>query len=476
MPPRPSPLAVALCVVLTAPFARAQSAPAAPLRLTLAEALHVAAEDPPAVRVALARAAAAQAQIDVARSAYYPSVTLGLSGNISTGLSGSFSINEGQQLVNGVPLGVPRRTETAFDRNSISLGASASVTGRIPIWDFGRTSNAVDAAERGAGAARAAGATARVQAMGAVGSAYLTVLSDQEAVSAARAIFTQREAHLRIADGLVTAGARPPIERTRAQVNLEVARLDLTRTEGRTLNDRLALAAALGLDPLRALELAPVDDGVLAADDDPARAAEAAVRSRPELAAARLRVAQAEAQAAGTRAGRAPVLAGQVQVSAGSSRDGSSADSQTNGLPATSTSSNDGLQGGLSAGLSLTWPVFDPTVNANVRASEANVATARANLAQQSLQLRAAAAQAALSARIARIALEQAERLAVVSAANLDQATGRYQSGAAPLLEIIDAQAADASARAQVITARLAWQTARLNVLVATGEVVRLAR
>ena len=64
----------------------------------------------------------------------------------------------------------------------------------------------------------------------------------------------------------------------------------------------------------------------------------------------------------------------------------------------------------------------------------------------------------------------------MVAAANLDQATGRYQSGAAPLLEIIDAQAADASARAQVITARLAWQTARLNVLVATGEVARLAR
>lgn len=450
-----SPLALALCVVLSAPLALAQSAPAAPLQLSLAEALRRAAADPPAVRVALARAAATQAQIDVARSAYYPSLSL----------SGSTSINyrNFSNRTTGLVIG-GRQVDQETSGDSATFSASAAANGQIPIWDFGRTSNAVAASEQASNAARSDTDTARIQAMGAVASAYLTVLSDQEAIAAAQATVTQREAHLRIADGLVTAGARPPIERVRAQVNLDVARLDLTRTEGRTLNDRAALAAALGVDPLQQFMLAPADEGSLTADDDPARASEAAVRARPELAALRHRVAQAEAQAAGARANRAPALSAQASAAVNYNT--------ILGTGVGQSGNSESVQGGVS----LSWPAFDPTINANIRASEANIATARANLAQQSLQVRAAATQAALSARIARLALEQAERLAVSAAANLEQATGRYQSGAAPLLEIIDAQAADASARAQVITARLAWQTARLNVLVATGELARLAR
>jgi multidrug efflux system outer membrane protein len=455
MPHRPSPLAVALCVVLTAPFARAQSAPAAPLRLTLAEALRRAAEDPPAVRVALARAAAAQAQIDVARSAYYPSLSV----------SGSASINYRNfaNRTTGLVIG-GRQVDQETSGDSTTFGANAALNGQVNIWDFGRTSNAVDASEHGSRAARSDTDSARIQAMGAVASTYLTVLSDQEAIAAAQATLTQREAHLRIADGLVTAGARPPIERVRAQVNLDVARLDLTRTEGRALNDRAALAAALGVDPLQELTLAPADEGALTVDDDPARASAAAVQARPELASLRHRLAQAEAQAAGARANLAPALSAQASAAI--------AYNTILGTGVGQSGNSESVQGGVS----LSWPAFDPTVRANIRASEANIATARANLAQQSLQVRSAATQAAMSARIARLALEQAERLAVSAAANLEQATGRYQSGAAPLLEIIDAQAADASARAQVITARLAWQTARVNLLVATGELARMAR
>jgi len=450
-----SPLALALCFVLSAPAALAQSALAAPLQLTLAEALRRAAADPPAVRVALARAAATQAQIDVARSAYYPSLSL----------SGSTSINyrNFSNRTTGLVIG-GRQLDQETSGDSTTFSANAALNGQIPIWDFGRTSNAVEASEQASNAARSDTDTARIQAMGAVASAYLTVLSDQEAIAAAQATVTQREAHLRIADGLVTAGARPPIERVRAQVNLDVARLDLTRTEGRTLNDRAALAGALGVDPLQQFTLAPADEGALTADDDPARASEAAVRARPELASLRHRVAQAEAQASGARANRAPALTAQASAALSYNT--------ILGTGVGQSGNSESVQGGVS----LSWPAFDPTINANIRASEANIATARANLAQQSLQVRSAAAQAALSARIARIALEQAERLAVSAAANLDQATGRYQSGAAPLLEIIDAQAADASARAQVITARLGWQTARLNVLVATGELARFAR
>ncbi len=189
----------------------------------------------------------------------------------------------------------------------------------------------------------------------------------------------------------------------------------------------------------------------------------AAVANRPEFAAARQRLAQAESQASAARSGRLPTLAAQASGTVNYSE-------RLQGQGAF------GISEQLQGAVTLSWPVFDPTVQANVRVADANVTTARETLAQQSLQVRAAAVQAAINLHAARLTLDQSERLAATAAANLDQATGRYQAGAAPLLELVDAQAADASARYTVVRARLAFQIARVNLLTATGEIERLAR
>lgn len=434
---RVTPLVIALLTL--APSAFAQSAP---VELTLAEALRRGREDPPAVRTALARAAATEAQIDQARAGYYPTVTA--SGSASMGFSD-------QPVLSNVRY------------QSVTVGMGANVTARIPIYDFGRTSNNVEAATRSSGAAREDLRAARLSAMASVAAAYLTVLSDQEVINAARATITQREAHLRIAEGLVAAGARPPIERTRAVVDLDVGRLDLSTAEARERNDRATLAAALGIDPLRDVTLTAVEGDALRADDDPARAAAAAVANRAEFAAARVRLSQAEAQASAARSGRLPTLSAQASGAVNYSE-------RITGQGAFGVSEQ--LQGSVT----LSWPMFDPSVNANVRIADANVTTARETLAQQSLQVRSAAVQAAINLRTAAVTLEQSEHFATSAAANLEQANGRYQSGAAALLELVDAQAADASARYAVIRARLSLQIARVNLLTATGELGRLAR
>ncbi len=439
MPRTLASLSLAFALVVSGSSALAQ---AEPLALTLREALRRGAEDPPAVRSAIARAEVARAQIEQARAGYYPTVT--------TSASASMGFSDQPVLAN-------------LRYQSTTVGLSANVTVRAPIYDFGRTANAVEASTRGGRASREDLRTARLQAMSAVASAYLTVLSDQEAINAARATVAQREAHLRIAEGLVTAGARPPIERTRAEVDLDVGRLDLTSAEARERNDRATLAAALGIDPLREVTLAAVDDESLSADDDPARASASAVEHRPEFAAARARLQQAEAQASASRAGRLPVLAAQASAGVNYSE-------RIQGQGAFGVSEQ--LQGAVT----LSWSALDPTVNANVRIADANVTTARETLAQQSLQVRAAAVQAAINLRASRLLLDQSERLATSAAANLAQATGRYEAGAAPLLELVDAQAADASARYAVVRARVAFQIARVSVLTATGEIDRLAR
>jgi outer membrane protein TolC len=442
-----------VALVLLAFIAMPSLAAAQAMRLGFVDALRRGAADPPAVRAALARASVAAAQVSLAEAAYLPSIGFSANGNAS--------YNNFFRRTTGLVI-AGRDVEQVNEGSSFGLGVNASADVRMTLYDFGRTSNNVRAAERASLAARADTQLARAQAAGAIASAYLAVLSDAEAIAAARATLAQREAHLRIAEGLVTVGTRPPIDRTRAEVNLDVARLDLTAAEARAESDRATLAAALGIDPLRGVEVEPVDEVLLRIDDDLAHAADAAVRTRPELAGARARLAQAEAQAAAVRAGRLPTLA----ASAGASVQLN----QIIGNGVGTTGNSEAIQ----AGVTLSWPAFDPAVRANVRVSESSVITARETLAQQSLQVRAAAVQAAINARAARVSLTQSERLAVNAAATLDMATGRYQSGAAALLELIDAQAADAGARIAVVRARLAWQLARVNLLVATGEIERL--
>ncbi len=416
--------------------------------ITLGEALRIARNDPPTVRVAAARVGSASAQADAARAAYYPSLS------VSTSPSLGFSDRPFQ--INPVTGQVLRLQNSSFS-------VDGSATGRVTLWDFGRTANAVTAAERGTAAARADERISALQSMTSAAQAYLTVLNDRESVSAARSIVAQREAHLRIAQGMVDAGARPPIEVTRARVNLESARLDLTLTEARERNDRAVLAASLGIDPLVEIDPAPVDDGAIEVSDDPAWASRSAVEGRPEFAAQRARVAQAEAQMAQTRAGRNPVLSATAQGS-------------VNYQQVLTGTNFGGVSESVSAGVSLTWPLFDPVNRANLAVAEANLRTARESLEAQSLQVRTTAVQAAMGLRSARLTLEQSERLAAGATANLEQAEGRYRGGAAPLLELVDAQAADAGAGVAVLRARLMLQMARVQVLSATGGIERLAR
>ncbi len=412
-----------------APDAFAQTVPTS---LTLSDAMRRAAADPPAVRASLARVHAAEAQAATARTGYLP--TLNATGTAAMGYSD-------QPVLSNVRY------------QSVTASVGASVTARIPIYDFGRTAGAVDAASRGADASREDLRLARAQAAAQVAQLYLAVLSDAETVAAAGVTITQREAHLRVADGLVAAGTRPPVERVRAALDLDAARLDLAVAEARERGDRAALAAALGIDPLRPIALAPVDERDLAVNDDAAWAAAQSV-ARPDFAAARQRLMQAEAQVEAARAARRPSLTGQASASVSYAE-------------ALSGQGAFGLSGQAQAGLSLTIPVFDATLGANVRSAEAAVVNAQEALAQQSLTVRTNAVQAAISLQGARAALAQSERVAEQAAVNLAQVEGRYQGGTAPLLEVIDAQTVDANARMTTVRARLQRQVAAVNLLVA---------
>lgn len=414
--------------------------------VTFTEALRLAARMPPAVRAAVARVTAANAQIEQARAAWLPTI----------GVSTSPSINFSDRPF------LPATDTTPAQRlqgSSFNIDATAGL--RWNLFDFGRTSANVRASERSRDALREDSRTATLQAISSAATQYLTVLGDMEAIETTRVTVTQREARLRIAQGRVEAGAAGPNEAVRAQVDLDAGRLDLSIAEARAASDRAALAASLGLDPAIPLQVTRLPDEALAADDDPARAAGDAVTARPEFAAARHRLAQAQAQADLAHANRRPALTANANASVGYNE----------------VLAGRGLSGvseTVSGGVSLSWQVFDRSLAAAADAADASVATARETLDAQSLSVRTAAVQAAVASRSARAQVEQAERLAAGTASNLELATGRYQGGAGTLLEVVDAQAADASARIAVVRARLNLALSRAQLLAATGRLERL--
>jgi outer membrane protein TolC len=409
--------------------------------IALADVAQFARENVPTVLVAMATARVAESQIGLARTAMQPT--------LSALIDGAAEFRTGPAATGGIA------TYT-----STAVAGEGALNLSWTLWDFGRTALNVEAAERAYNSARQDVRAAERLAVSLAATAYYALLADEELVATTEETVRQRERELEITRGLVTGGARAQIERTRAQVALDTARLDLSTAQGAVLNDAAALASTLAIDPVIPLRVARPRE--LPIDDNPAHAADAAVDSRPEIAAARARVQAAESAVAAAYAGWRPSLFirgnGTVQFIV----------SRTDSL---GMSMNEvGPAFGAAGILGLNIPIFDPTVLANVRVAQAQLANARARVAQQVLAVRTDAVQAALGVRSARQAVAEAERLAAGAAANLQQAEGRYRAGAAPLLELVDAQAADAMARIAVIRVRFQLEAAKVRLLGSVGR------
>jgi outer membrane protein TolC len=421
-------------------------APAA-TTLTLSTVVQRARENAPAVLVAIERARAASAQADLARAGYLPTVTL--SGGTS------FALSNGTQVIGGT---------IATNNTNYSLNFDASASLRWTIWDFGRTAGSVDNAEASERASVLdAEATRRTAVSAAVG-AYYAVVLDRDAIENARATERVRARALEVARGYTEAGARPDIERTRAEVSLASARLDVANAEVQFRADLAALAGALGIDATGELDAqAP---SPLSLDEDGVLAAQRAATDRPDVLASRLRTQQADLQVDNARRGFLPTLSASASAGIRYTANWRYVDPMWSDTRGPSESVN--------AGVTLSWAAFDPTVRANVRIAEANAAVARAQEQQSIIAARTEAVQAVVAARAARQALEQSETLARGAAANLGQAQGRYEQGIGTMLELVDAQAADAQARASLVRARWQWEVAKARAWIAQGRVESL--
>jgi outer membrane protein TolC len=280
------------------------------------------------------------------------------------------------------------------------------------------------------------------------------VAYDQNIVSSKRVAVKHRTRFAAIAKALVDKGVRPAFDESRARVLLESARHDLTIAEARLQIDRARLATVAGIE---VSQIERVSAPLLpAVNDDATKAAERSEKARPDVAAAVSDVEASDHRVDAARAGWLP----RIGVDVGGSYRFTRRDFDDYTVPRREGS----------AMVTVTVPIFEPAVGAQVDAAKAELAGAHAREERARRQARLEATEAALSLKAAKAALTRAQELESAASSALVVIEARYASGLATPLELVDAETQDNDARETLMAAELRLHLATVDVLVSTGR------
>jgi outer membrane protein len=214
---------------------------AAPIVLTLDQAMQYAVDHYPAVRAALEQVTASTAGVNVARSAYLPRLDSLWQSNRAT-TNNVF----GQILPQGV---IPALTGPVLPSAS-SQSFWGSATGTLFSWepfDFGLRRAGVVSAEAALTQARAGEVLTRLDVQNAVAQAFLNVLAAQRALTAAQADLDRRRVLLQSVQVLVNNQLRPGAEASRADAERAAAQTRLSQAQQTLTIAQTTLTRVLGL-------------------------------------------------------------------------------------------------------------------------------------------------------------------------------------------------------------------------------------
>ena len=332
-----------------------------PRRITLAEALVYARGHQPAVLASVARIRTEKANAEVPRSQYYP--LLGLTAQLLEGTANNTTASFlGDPLV-GLPRigGTPSRTsDDASWKPHASTLAAAGLSQEI--FDFGRIAAEAAAADANVTVAAQAADTQLLEIEFNVEEAFFAVHAAKSILQASEEAYQRSLVHRNFASAGVKSGLRSPIDLTRAEADLSRFDTGRIRARGGLAVAQTVLAAAVGWSE-PALD---ATDETPAAGNLPAlsNAIQLASQRDPRLqeALARLRQQELETRAVGALARPDLRLSATISGRAGGAPPSNNgAEPSGNGfLP--NVPNWDGA-------LVLSWPLFDPTINARQRAS-----------------------------------------------------------------------------------------------------------
>jgi outer membrane protein TolC len=408
--------------------------------VTFARALRLARDRAAEMKVARARTATADAQVDLARAPYLPSLYA----------SGNATYSATQVATPGPP--------TATNSVAYTTALTGSGALRWTVYDFGRTSNTVSSAEAALAAASAGAADSEAALIDKVTATYLAVVYGERARDVQRSIVDQRERLMQVVKGLVSRTIAPPVDELRTQTRIEQARRDLEQIEGDLGESRAALLALLGMDPHTTTSFAAPKLGHPPVNPD--AAGKEAEEHKPSVLSAR---AAADAQGADVSAARSRYLPS-VAVTGDASYRYEKVDSFDAWLPGRSAA----------GGVLLTVPLYDPTNGPQLDVAKAQAAQAEATYELEKREARTDAARTAVRLGASERVVEHARKAAESSGAVVSVIRARYAQGLSSMLDVIDAESTDADARIATVRSEQARDAAAVHLLVSTGRGGRL--
>lgn len=387
-------------------------------QLSLADVVDLALRNNPATRASWAQARAAADLLGSARGQYYPTVDAGAT--LSRLKSPATTTRSAGQ-----------RTE---------YGPTISLD--YLLLDFGGRSGSVERARQTLFAASLSHNATLQNTVLQAEAAYFTYMATVALLGAERSANAEAQANLTAAQRRFKVGLATIADVLQAKTALSQEQLNLETIEGNLQAARGGLAAALGLPANLPFDLAPLPSiipvGAIAQSVD--SVINAALRNRPDLAAAR---AQAAAAAADIRIARSAALP--------SLRLGSNA-ARTYSQPPTFA----GPSYGITLGLSV--PVF------NGFSHQYDVAAARARAEAISALADQTRQQVVTQVFVSYYALQTAEHRVATSddllasaQQSAEVAAGRYREGVGSIIDLLTAQTALANARAQQVQSRWQW-------------------
>ncbi len=430
--------------------------------LTLEQAVQYAGDHYPAVRAALERVNASEADVEVARSAYLPRLDSLWQSNRATA-NNIF----GQVLPQSV---IPAMSGPVLPSAS-GQSVWGSATGALFAWepfDFGLRKATVSSAESLVAQARAGESLTRLDVQRTVASAFLDIVAAERAVAAVQADFDRRDVLSRSIHALVDNQLRPGAEASRSDAERAASQTRLIQGQQALILARTALARALGIKTANV----QIDIGDLL-DRMPASGTGAGSAVGHPLARARQAAVDAvkaqEEVLAHTDYPRVYLQSSVFARGSGASP-GGTLDGGVDGL---------GLdRANWAAGVQVVFPNLFDFSGLHARKTAAS-ATERAETALYDEAVLTISSQQAAAAALLQAARAVAANTPVQLAAarqSETQARARYQAGLASITEIADAQSLLAQAEVQDQIARVDVWRGLLAEAVAIGDLTPFTR
>jgi outer membrane protein len=424
---------IILLLIFLFPFSQAH----AETKLTLQDCIDTALKNQPALKAAHAGIAAGKGREIQARSPYLPQITA------STGYSDN------------------RQLGGAFG-DSTTKSYTSTLSANQMIYDFGKTGNAFDAARFGARSAGLDADRVSQDVVLNVKQAYFGLLQAKRLIIVAQKTLEQTESHLKQAQAFFRAGSKPRFDVTRAEVEVNSAKLSMINANNTLRIRTIALYNAMGIEPggdvaiediLSASTEVPLYDEVKAA----------ALQNRPEMRKADADIEAARSRVKAAESGYYPTLSanGAYNWAHGSS---------SMGPNSMGTTFHGDVQDSWNAGITLSVPLFEGGLTkGKVGEARANllIAEAQRDTLKQSILIELSQAYADMES--AKVRIDVMESSLQKARENLFIAQGRYEAGVGPYIEVTDAQVAAVNAETDHVQAFYDYQLGAARLLKAIG-------